>query len=706
MEFFTVGNLKRPIRLSEKTRKFAYDSLQHVYGLDTEKNYAIPMDNEDGFSNMSDIDKYDFSIRKVAESAPIRICENELISGAATFGMAIIEAVPVSINNKWVLGGVSHLTVDFESVLKKGINGIKRDVEASLSKHTEPDKIRFLKSCLSVLESFKIWHGRYLKALKEKGYEANYNNLLNVPFEPADNYYEAVQSIWFTFAFLRLCGNWPGIGRIDYLLGDYLKKDIEKGVQTIESAREIMAHFFIKGCEWFKGGTDYYGGDAQHYQNLVLSGIDENGNDITNDVTYLVLDVIEEFGISDFPTTVRLNSKTDTKLYKRLAEVLRYGGGILAFYNEDLIIDSIIKYGYPKCEAWKFANDGCWEVQIPGKTYFTYMPFDSLGILQKKTLKSYDDSVCYADFESLYSEYVKNLYEELENIYLTKEELFLKSDKDNPVWKKGGPCTVVSILEQGCIEKGLSYVEGGPVYNITSPHIGGLPDTVNGLYTIKKIVFDEKKLSFTEFMNVLKNNWDGYEKLRREILNEYSFYGNDNDECDEIAVRLLADFAKGCKKLDGRCGYSFPPGVSTFGRQLLWNPDRLASPHGHKIGDILAPNCSPTPNSDKQGATAILRSYCKADLTEMVTGAALDIKLLASSVEGDDGIDAIVSLLKGFVPLGGYFVQPDVQDKEILKEAQKNPDDYSTLSVRVSGWNARFVTLTKDWQDMIINENK
>ena len=181
---------------------------------------------------------------------------------------------------------------------------------------------------------------------------------------------------------------------------------------------------------------------------------------------------------------------------------------------------------------------------------------------------------------------------------------------------------------------------------------------------------------------------------------------SDNDEVDEIASRLLSDFADICTSFNGKCGYRFPAGVSTFGRQLEWSSKRLASPHGRKQGEVLAANASPTPNTDKEGATAIIRSYCKADLSKLATGAALDIKLLPSSVAGEDGLQALVALMRGFVSLGGFFMQPDVVDAALLREAQEHPENYQTLSVRVSGWNARFVTLNKEWQDMVIEQNE
>jgi formate C-acetyltransferase len=149
-----------------------------------------------------------------------------------------------------------------------------------------------------------------------------------------------------------------------------------------------------------------------------------------------------------------------------------------------------------------------------------------------------------------------------------------------------------------------------------------------------------------------------------------------------------------------------PAGVSTFGREINWLPDRLASAHGSKIGTILAGNTSPTPGTDTEGATAVIKSYCKANLSEMVTGAALDLKITPSSLSGENGIAVLKSLILSFVRLGGYFLQIDTVNIDTLKKAQQTPGDYKTLSVRVSGWNARFITLTKEWQDMVIQRTE
>ena len=510
MEFYAPNGMKRPVRLSEKTRKFAYESLHHKYGLDTKQTYAVNLDALPGINEMTAIEIYDAAVSKICEEAPIRICDEELISGAATLGLAIEHCVPALLAGKSIFASISHLTIDFESVLKYGIDHIKERVTVSLSQNTDIRNEPFLRSCIHCLDAFDVWHARYLDKLRAMpAFSANYESLLHVPCKPARNFREAVQSIWFVFAFVRLCGNWPGIGRLDYLLGPYLKKDLCDGILTLDEAREILAHFFIKGCEWICGGN-YGSGDAQHYQNIVLAGVDEDGNEITNEVTYLVLDILEELGISDFPTTVRLNAQTEERLLRRVAEVMRFGGGILAVYNEDLIISAMVQYGYKLREARKFANDGCWEVQVPGKTRFTYAPFDGLKILQRITLDDYSGEKIYTDFESLYKAYISDLAAETSRIIDAMIELFTPKDESSGNRKCDSfvPCTIVSLFEQGCIENGKSYLAGGCVYNVHSPHIGGLPDVVNSLYAIKKLVFDEKRIDFSKFISILHDNWE------------------------------------------------------------------------------------------------------------------------------------------------------------------------------------------------------
>ena len=701
MLFPTACSQPRPIRLCAETRAFAWDSLHHKYGLDAQKTPHVDVSHVPDYEKMTMLQKYDVCITEIAAKAPVRIVPGERLSGSATLGDAIQYQVPGWYKGQCLCMGASHLTADFEKVLRVGIQGIEQEVQACAAANADPHKALVYKSMQNALDAFHVWHRRYLAALDPDS--MNYQNLSRVPQLPPENFWQAVQSIWFTFAFLRLCGNWPGIGRLDVLLGPYLEADLAAGRLTMDEAREILAHFFIKGCEWICGDV-IPNGDAMHYQNIVLAGTDAHGHEVANAVTDLVLDIVEELGISDFPISVRVHPQTDPKLLRRLAQVIRHGGGIVAVYNEPLVLQALQRAGFDASEARRFANDGCWEVQVPGCTFFTYLPFDGLSILQNVTLQG--GKAHFDTYEELYHRFLKDLQAHVRSLF---EETRVHFDAlctlDDQSGGKERPCTVISLFEEGCISSGRCYFEGGPTYNMYSPHLGGLADIVNSLYAIQKVVFEDRLVSFDTLMHMVETDWAEDEVLRLKILNGYSWWGNDNDQVDQIAADVLDRFADFCAELDGRAGFRYIPGVSTFGRQIEWMPSRTATVFGKKKGTILSGNFSPTPGTDAQGATAVIRSYCKANLVRQTNGAALDIILSPGSVRGEGGLAAIEGLIRGFVQLGGFFMQMDVVDGATLRAAQENPEAYQTLSVRVSGWNARFVTLTREWQDMVIERD-
>lgn len=701
--FYSAFPGSRPVRCSEKTRKFAWDSLHAVYGLETKEHMAVEMDDVQGFADMSPYDKYDAMIYKIASESPLRICENELICGSASLGYASHHVIPAIYGGNIVQGSVSHITCGFDRVLREGLNSYEARINERLTRQCDDNQKRYLQSLLNTIAAIKIWHGRYLALIDEKRssaendeeksyYGALYDNLKNVPFEAPKSFREGVQALWFLFAFTRLCGNWSGIGRIDMMLGKLYNDDVSRGKITEEEARELIAHFFIKGCEWIK--LDSRGsGDAQHYQNIVLAGCDSEGSSIINPVTYLVLDVVEEFPISDYPIAVRINPDTPAELLRKIAEVMKHGSGVCAVYNERLIIDSLVEFGYKPEEARLFANDGCWEVQIPGKTFFSYCPMDAEPMLQNDVFGlNDDDERNYGSFDEMVVKFDKAVAELVE-----RWQAGADGYGNNPI-----PESVVSLFEDDCIENARDYYNNGTRYRAYSPHLGGMPDVANELYAVKKLVFDEKKVTFDELRTILKNNWEGAEDLRRYVRNSYTYYGNDNDECDDILVHIMDNYMNEVRKVKERNGVFRPCGISTFGRQIDWKDSRMAHAHGFFRGDILASNLSPTPTTDKTGATAIIRSHCKVDYSKLTCGTALDIKLDPTSVKGEDGTEAIMSLLDGFMELGGFFMQIDVMDNAVLLEAQKHPENYQNLSVRVSGWSARFVTLDENWQRMII----
>jgi len=645
---------------------------------------------------------YAEAVRLIALNAPLRILAGERIAGAATLEDAMRHVVPVMR-----CSSVSHTTLGFEKALAVGCKGIRMEIEERLSRGgLDESGNELLHAMIYCLDSAKIWHGRYLDGLVRlagestgdagKDYQDVVLSLQHVPENPPGTFREAVQSLWMLWDFQRLCGNWSGIGRIDKMLGPHLRRDLDAGAITIDEARELIAHFWIKGCEWItaKGSGS---GDAQFYQNIILSGIDEQGKDVTNEVTYLVLDVVEELHISDFPIAVRISRKTPEKLLRRIAEVQRLGGGIIAVYNEDRIIPNLVKFGYPVGEARNFANDGCWEILVPGKTRFGYMAFDALVILQDVLgLNPPGDGVReYAGFDDMYEAFKTKLAEKIAQMI------------GNVTTASFTPTVLVDMMIEGCIEKGRSYYNLGPKYTVLSPHAGGLPDVANSLQVIKKLVYEEHEFTLSEFTGMLRNDWAGHEETRRRIRLRFDFYGNDTDESNVMMKKVFDTYTDLVARVPSRNGVLFPAGISTFGRESSdFLPHRTASAAGSRKGDLLAANFSPSPGTDKRGPTAVIKSHCSVDFSKLPCGTALDLKVLPSSARDEQGLAALVAMMRSFVGLGGIFMQIDVVDTELLRDAQSHPEKYPNLAVRISGWSARFATLTREWQDMVIQRSE
>ncbi len=696
-------------RLSDKTREMAYEALLGKWGKQLIPTPIVLTEQEEQqYPDVGDM-VYALGVKHIAQEAPIRITPDELLVGATTLKEGPWHQLPVRRRNGNILtDSISHVTLGFDEVLKIGYRGLRSHVENRLSRRGDLDEkqVEFLQACLVTLDAMQIWHTRYMRLLDERisqsegeqktHYEQIRENLKDVPENPPKNFREAIQSLWFMFAWQRQCGNWPGIGRIDVMLGDFLKQDLADGTITLDEAREYVAHFWIKGCEWIgESGLFDGSGDGQHYQNIILSGVDEDGKDIENEMTFLVLDVVEETLISDFPVSVRISKRTSEKLFRRIAEVQRLGTGTIAVYNNDFVIDSLVKFGYDLKEARNFANDGCWEIQIPGKTCFSYHPLDTVMMLDEALGLHSDEIPDYQSFEEVYAAYDAIVQKTIQTLM----------DGADQYGRTGRYNTCVSLFTEGCIENARGYFQRGAKYYVLSPHMASVGSVADSLYCIKKFVFDEKLLTFQKLVTCLKNNWEGEEPLRQWILNHFEGFGNANPEADAMARRVLHDFARFQTGVKVRDGVLRPAGVSTFGREISWRGQRMAQADGHKAHDILSANITPAVGQDKMGPTAILTSVGSLGLDCIANGTALDLKICPGSIEGEDGLQAMIGLYKTFIDKGCIFTHINVVDDKVLRDAVIHPDLYQTLAVRVSGWCARFVTLSPEWQEMIIKRN-
>jgi len=696
-----------PARLSAETVKLAGRYLDGDFK-DTVVPAAFGLTPEEE-SSLSVNMQYARSIRLIAEQAPLRILPEEKLVGAATLQEAINHHTPAS-----KFAGTSHITIGFNAVLKTGYTGLRRQLE---QRQTDPaltaEQQEFLQTMTLCLDAAGIWHNRIAAELErriadstealQQHYRIVYRGMRAVPENPPQTFHEAVQSLWLMFAFQRLCGNWSGLGRMDEMLGPYLENDLKKGVITLDEARELLAHFWIKGTEW-RLVQARYGGDAQNYQNVILGGIDRHGRDVTNTVTYLILDVVEELHISDYPVAVRIGPDTPEKLLRRIAEVQRLGGGIVAVYNEPMVIRALTRFGFPEADAREFTNDGCWEAIIGGRSAFTYLPFDAMMPLQDTLALDRDMTPEFASYDALYRDYL----DRLATVCRQNDEVASHTFKNTQRHPGNGiePTPLLSLFVEGCIANAVSYNDRGALYTISAIHAGGLPDVANSLYVIRKLVYEEQRLTLAGLTALLRRNWEGAEDLRLEILRDYPLYGNDDADADDILARVVADYAAIAGATYSIDGVLRPVGISTFGREIGYAKDRKATAFGRKAGEILATNLAPTPGSDRNGPTAVIKSFCKVDFTAIPNGCPLELKLHPSCCRGDAGLDAMVGLLRAFVALGGYYLQVDVVDSALLRQAQEHPEQFPNLCVRISGWSARFDTLDRDWQEMIIQRTQ
>lgn len=641
------------------------------------------------------------AIRWIARTAPLRLEPEEWLVGASTYAEARGHQVPAA-----GIGSISHITTDYSTGLRLGYDGLRQQFERRLASGEGDERARDFWECqLICLQAACDWQNRYREALREaigsstgarqEHYRRVFTAAAEVPERPARTFHEAVQALWFMWEFQRLCGNWTGLGRVDQMLGPYLRQDLDAGRLALDEAREILAHFFIKGTEW-RTNEGRNSGDAQNYQNIILAGVDADNIEVCNEVTYLILDIVEETRISEFPVTVRLNANTPEHLYRRTAEVMRLGGGVVAVYNEDVIIPALVELGFDLRTARTFTNDGCWEIIIPGRCSFGYHPFDCMQLLQQALgLGAETPAPEYPDFEALYADFIARLRATVRGI---RESIATQRADDG---FRLHPSALLCLFIPPAIERGRGYYEDGPEFMIRSPHAGGIVDAADSLQVVKEWVFERREFTLEQFVQILRDNWAGHEGLRRRLRQSGTLYGNDA-AADEMLGRLFDDFTALVRQTATGFDVVFPAGISTFGRQIEWAPQRLASPHGFLAGEYQSNNLSPAPGTDRRGPTAVLKSYCKLDFTRLPNGGPLEIRLHPSMVKGEEGLQATVGLLKTLHALGGFYLSLDVVDAETLRDAQEHPERHLNLSVRIAGWSSHFVSLDEQWQEMII----
>ncbi len=568
-----------------------------------------------------------------------------------------------------------------------------------------------------------------------------------VPEHTPRSFAEAVQAFWLVHAALHNTLTHSACGRFDQFIYPFFRADCEAGRLDLEGAQEIIDSLWVKFNERAiiareiaetkvdgaaierkmaalrkrgidpSAGTDPYerlkardSVDATNHwlQNIILAGQNERGEDVTNEVTYLCLNALEKMELTNPVVSARLHKNSPPELVRRCAEVIRSGGGMPAIFNDESLIPGLQKVGFPLQHARDYTNDGCWEVLVPGRTEFR---FTRLGLLrclewvlnrgrslldEQQEAPDLGDPAALASFEDLYAAFLKQV------------ERWIAFAVEARTANYGAPGLIApdplfSATLEGPVEKARDVTVGGARY-IHQTLIGeGISHTADSLAAIRRMVFEEKRLTMAELVALVRDNFAGQEELRQFLVRCLPKFGNDDDYVDELYSRIVEDFAGLVRKHAAAHPWmTFAQGMGTFSWYIAIGEGLGASPDGRPAQAPIGSNASPSAGADLAGPAAAIRSVAKADLTELAGGAPCDLKLAASLFKGEEGLERLSALLRSFVEIGGNILTITVSDAETLRAAQREPENYRSLRVRMGGWSAYFVALSKDQQEFHI----
>ena len=624
---------------------------------------------------------------KIYSSSPLRLSEEELQN-------------PYIVGWSW-----GHACGGFERILQMGYLGIAEEAERKISEMkqgtaADQEKIEFWQAVSICSRAVCRLSDRYADTLEKMALEeadlaqkAEYKQLAammrRVPARPAESFWDAVQSVWFSW----MCSsrfNGTDLGRLDQYLYPYYEKDLEKGLITEDKAQELVSCFFLKCFESYISVSVYNKGT---HPAVMLGGRKHDGTDGTNPLTMMCLKAAERFASPTPKVSVRVNKDTPKAILEQAHKMLMKGLNQPDFYADDNIISAYERIGVPYEDAVSYAQSTCEENSLAGISEDCTNEGPHCDVHDKVELAM--RRVCAGEKADTFEAFMQLVEEEIRLCLLEEMEYHNEQTKKLAFFS---PQPLHSAGIVGCLESGKDITAGGAKYNNTGSVIGGLATAADGLYAIRRLVYEEKRLTLPEFHEILKNDFGSHELLRQEILNKFPKFGNDIEEVDEIATRLFAVFSDELEKHKNCRGGVYKIGAWASEYRSAYP----ATPDGRKKGDTYATNISPTPGKDLKGATAILRSAASVNLRHCTAGGMVDVAMHPSCIRGEMGPEILRQLVMGYADMGGIGVQFNILDAEVLKEAQKNPAKYRSLMVRVWGYNDYFVSLDDECQQHII----
>lgn len=630
--------------------------------------------------------------------------------------------------------GPGH-TVGSENIYIKGFLDYKKEIDIALSKldfindMEALDKENELKAmaiaCDAVMILGKRYHDYALELAQKEADEVRKEELLQianncavVPARKPETYWQAIQMYWFVHLGVTTELNpWDAYspGRLDQHLVSFYKNDVKEGTLMKDGAKELLE------CLWIKfnnqpappkvGITLKESSTYTDFANINTGGITPDGQDGVNEVSYLILECMDEMKLLQPSSNVQISKKTPKDFLLKACEISRKGWGQPAFYNTEAIIQELLNAGKSIEDARKGGTSGCVETGAFGnEAYILTGYFNLPKILELTLFNGYDSTsdqqvgLQLGFAESFHS------YEELFEAYKKQIDYFLtiKMRGNNiieKIYAEYMPVPFLSIITNDCISKGKDYNAGGARYNINYIQGVGIGTIADSLAAIKYNVYDEKKFTMAELLQALKDDFKGHERILNLVRNRSPKYGNDDDYADEIMYEVFNYY---CNSVVGR------PNVKggVYGINMLpttchvyFGDVMIASPNGRLAHKPVSEGISPEKGADLYGPTAVVKSASKMDHLR-TGGTLLNQKFVPSVVAGEEGLEQMANLVRTYFELDGHHIQFNVIDRKTLIDAQEKPEEYKDLIVRVAGYSDHFRNLSKALQDEIIGRTE
>lgn len=639
--------------------------------------------------------------------------------------------------------GDAHLAVDYQHLLEVGLVGYAkrtRELKSQLDLCV-PDNIykyHFYNSVLIVIDAIKTYAERFsilAKELAEKETGQRKNELMEisricsrVPYYPAETFQEAVQSTWFIQLILQIESNGHSLsyGRFDQYIYPYYKKDIDNGIISQQEALELLTNLWIKTLTINKVRSQshtFSSAGSPMYQNVTIGGQTSDKKDAVNELSYLILKSVAQTKLPQPNLTVRYFKGLDKRFMNECIEVMKLGTGMPAFNNDEIIIPSFIDLGVKEEDAYNYSAIGCVETAVPGKwgyrcTGMSYMNFPKILLI---TMNDGIDPTSNKRFVKGYGHFKEmKSFEELQDAWdhvvreLTRMSVIVENTIDL-VLEKEVPDILCSILTEDCIGRGKTIKEGGAIYDFISGLQVGIANMADSLAAIKKLVFEQKKITTQQLWEALEDDFSSKEsqKIQQMLINDVPKYGNDDDYVDQLIVDAYNIYIDEMKKYPntrygrGPIGGTRYAGTSSISANVGQGFGTLATPDGRKARTPLAEGCSPSHAMDKSGPTAVFKTVSKLPTHEITGGVLLNQKVTPQMLSTEENKQKLEMMIRTFFNrLNGYHVQYNVVSRETLIDAQLNPEKHRDLIVRVAGYSAFFNVLSKATQDDIIERTE